>query len=40
MNEILVLDRGRVVEHGQQEELLHAGGFCRRKWDLWNQVFN
>jgi ATP-binding cassette subfamily C protein CydCD len=38
MDEILVLDQGRVVERGRQEELLQAGGLYRRMWDLQNQV--
>ncbi len=38
MDEILVLDQGRVVERGTQEELLRAGGLYRRMWDLQNQV--
>jgi ATP-binding cassette subfamily C protein CydCD len=38
MDEILVLDQGRVVERGNQEELLRSGGLYRRMWDLQNQV--
>ena len=38
MDEILVLDRGHVVERGRQDELLQAGGLYRRMWDLQNQV--
>jgi ABC-type multidrug transport system fused ATPase/permease subunit len=38
MDEILVLDQGRVVERGTQVELLQAGGLYRRMWDLQNQV--
>lgn len=38
MDEILVLDQGRVVERGRQDELLQAGGLYRQMWDLQNQV--
>ncbi len=38
MDEILVLERGRVVERGRHAELLKAGGLYRRIWDLQNQV--
>jgi ATP-binding cassette subfamily C protein CydC len=37
MREILVLDRGRVVERGPQAGLLAAGGLYRRMWDLQSQ---
>jgi ATP-binding cassette subfamily C protein CydC len=38
MDEILVLDSGRVVARGRHAELLAAGGLYRRMWDLQNQV--
>jgi ATP-binding cassette subfamily C protein CydCD len=38
MDEILVMDQGRVVERGRQADLLQAGGLYRRMWDLQNQV--
>ena len=38
VDEILVLDQGRAVESGRQDELLQAGGLYRRMWDLHNQV--
>ena len=38
MDEILVLERGRVVERGRHQELLQARGLYRRMWDLQNQV--
>ncbi len=34
MDEILVLDQGRVVERGRHAELLRAGRLYRRMWDL------
>ena len=34
MDEILVLDGGRVVEHGTHEELVRAGGLYRRMLDV------
>ncbi len=36
MDEILVLDRGRVVERGKHTELLAAGGMYSRMWELQN----
>jgi ABC-type multidrug transport system fused ATPase/permease subunit len=37
MDEILVLDGGRVVERGGHADLLAAGGLYRRLWDFQNQ---
>ncbi len=36
MDEILVLDRGRVCERGTHEQLLAQGGFYRQMVDLQN----
>ncbi len=38
MDEILVLDRGRVIERGRHAELLGENGLYRRMWDLQQQV--
>jgi ABC-type multidrug transport system fused ATPase/permease subunit len=38
MDEILVLDGGRVVERGTHAELLAAGGMYSRMWELQNLV--
>jgi ATP-binding cassette, subfamily C, bacterial CydC len=38
MDEILVLDAGRVVERGTHEELARAGGLYRRLLDVQNAV--
>jgi ABC-type multidrug transport system fused ATPase/permease subunit len=38
MDEILVLDGGRVVERGKHAELLAAGGVYSRMWELQNLV--
>jgi ATP-binding cassette, subfamily C, bacterial CydCD len=40
MHEILVLDKGRVVERGRQRNLLAAAGLYRRMWDLQNQALS
>ncbi len=40
MHEILVLDRGRVVERGRQGDLLGSSGLYRRMWDLQNQALS
>ena len=32
-DEICVVDRGRIVERGRHEELVHAGGVYSRMWD-------
>jgi len=37
-DEIIVLDRGRVVERGTQHELLERAGLYRRLWDLQNRT--
>jgi ABC-type multidrug transport system fused ATPase/permease subunit len=38
MDEILVLNNGRLVERGTQAELLQKNGLYRRLWDLQNQI--
>jgi ABC-type multidrug transport system fused ATPase/permease subunit len=38
-DEILVLDRGRVVERGQHSTLRCAGGMYQRLWELQNQAW-
>jgi ABC-type multidrug transport system fused ATPase/permease subunit len=40
MDEILVLDEGRVVERGRHADLLAQGGLYRRMWELQNQTLN
>lgn len=37
MDEIVVLDRGRIVERGTHQELLARNGLYRRLWDLQNR---
>ncbi len=37
MDQILVMDRGSVVDHGSQAELLRSDGLFRRLWDLQNR---
>jgi len=38
MDEIIVLDNGRVVERGRQSQLLAAGGYYQRMWDIQRQT--
>lgn len=38
VDEILVLDHGRIVERGTHEELLRSEGMYRRLWDLQNRA--
>ncbi len=38
MHEILVLDRGRIVERGAHADLLAKNGLYRRLWDLQNRM--
>lgn len=40
VDEILVLDHGRVVERGTHEELLSQKGLYHRLWDLQNQILS
>jgi ATP-binding cassette subfamily C protein CydCD len=39
MDEILVLDHGRIVERGTHHKLLATGGLYRLLWDLQNRYF-
>ncbi len=39
MDEILVLDNGRIIERGSNAELLAAGGVYRRMWELQHNAF-
>jgi ABC-type multidrug transport system fused ATPase/permease subunit len=38
MDEILVMDRGRIVERGRHHELLSQDGIYRRMFELQNQM--
>jgi len=38
VNQILVMDHGRIVERGTQAELLSQSGVFRRSWDLQNRI--
>ena len=38
MDEILVIDEDKIVEHGTHQELLMQGGLYRRQWDLQNRI--
>jgi len=38
IDEILVMENGRVNQRGTHHELLNAGGPYRRLWDLQNQI--
>jgi ABC-type transport system involved in Fe-S cluster assembly fused permease/ATPase subunit len=38
-DEILVLDRGRIIERGRHEALLRRAGAYRRMWELRRQQF-
>jgi ATP-binding cassette subfamily C protein CydC len=38
VDEILVLERGQIVEHGTQAELLQRGGTFQRLWELQNRI--
>ncbi|WP_028319202.1 ABC transporter ATP-binding protein [Desulfobulbus elongatus] len=37
-DQILVVDKGRIVERGRHEELLHAEGLYRRMWDAYTEA--
>jgi ABC-type multidrug transport system fused ATPase/permease subunit len=38
MDEIFVLDRGRIAEHGTHQELLLNTGLYRRMWQQSNRL--
>ncbi len=38
MDEILVMDHGRIVECGTHEDLVLRDGLYRRLWDLQNRI--
>jgi ABC-type multidrug transport system fused ATPase/permease subunit len=38
MDEILVLDAGKIVESGTHAELLAQNGLYRKMWDLQNRA--
>jgi ABC-type multidrug transport system fused ATPase/permease subunit len=38
VDEIIVLDHGRIVERGRHAELLASGGLYHRLWELQNQI--
>ena len=38
VNEILVMDAGKIVERGSHKELLAQAGLYRRLWELQNQI--
>jgi len=40
MDEILVLDHGRIIESGAHAGLLAAGGLYRRLWDMQNRILS
>jgi ATP-binding cassette, subfamily C, bacterial CydCD len=40
MDEILVLDNGRMIESGAHAGLLAAGGLYRRLWDMQNRILS
>ena len=38
MDEILVMEKGRIIERGTHHELLNMDGLYRRLWNLQNQI--
>ena len=39
VDEILVFERGRIVERGRHDVLLRSASAYRQMWDLWRQQF-
>jgi len=39
MDEIIVMEHGRIVERGRHEELANTDGVYRRLWNLQNKIF-
>ena len=39
MDEIIVLDKGRIVERNNHQELLQSKGLYKRMWSLQHQLF-
>jgi ABC-type multidrug transport system fused ATPase/permease subunit len=40
VDEILVLDHGRIIERGAHADLLALGGLYRRLWDFQNRILS
>lgn len=40
MDEVLVMNEGKIVERGTHDELLSQAGLYRRLWDMQNQILN
>jgi ABC-type multidrug transport system fused ATPase/permease subunit len=40
VDEILVMDHGRIVERGTQDQLMKADGLYRRLWDSQNRILD
>jgi len=40
VDEILVMDKGQIIERGTQVELLERGGTFRRLWELQNRILS
>jgi len=38
MDEIIVMDQGRIIERGTQSELLSQDGLYKKLWDLQNRA--
>jgi ATP-binding cassette subfamily C protein CydCD len=38
MDEILVLRNGRIIEHGNHDQLLSSRGFYSRMWELYHEI--